>query len=112
MSGPIPSYYILGFFSGYIGLIILLFVGSIKVPRLAFYARILASYLTLLVCAAYGVVASIVLRLVGYGQVSQWATARCFKWMMWATTGVRFVVVQGQENLRVRPAVFIGNHQT
>lgn len=83
-----------------------------KFPRLEFYARILASHAALLLCAAYGLVASVVLRLVGYGQVSQWAAGRAFKWVMWMITGVRFVVVSGKENLSVRPAVFVGNHQT
>ncbi|KKK25989.1 putative 1-acylglycerol-3-phosphate acyltransferase (AtaAp) [Aspergillus ochraceoroseus] len=60
----------------------------------------------------YGVIASIVLRLVGYGRVSQWATARSFKWVMRYTTGVRFDIIQGEEHLATRPAVFIGNHQS
>ena len=106
------STYLLYFPLSYIAFTILLFVLSLPIPRLAFYARLLASYFSLLVCAGYGVVASIVLRLIGYGQVSQWAAGRSFKWVMRYTTGVRFVVVGGHENLRVRPAVFVANHQT
>jgi len=37
--------------------------------------------------------------------------ARAFKWTMWLTTGVEFVL-QDEEHLATRPAVFIGNHQT
>lgn len=96
----------------YLGSIAVLFAASLALPKLAFYARLLSSYLSLLLASAYGVVASIVLRLCGYGQVSQWAAGRCFKWAMWITTGVGFVVVEGHEHLRVRPAVFITNHQT
>ena len=96
----------------YLGSIVVLFAASVALPKLAFYARLLSSYLSLLLASAYGVVASIVLRLCGYGQVSQWAAGRCFKWVMWMTTGVGFVVVEGHEHLRVRPAVFITNHQT
>ncbi|KAI9792188.1 MAG: 1-acylglycerol-3-phosphate O-acyltransferase [Peltula sp. TS41687] len=81
-------------------------------PSLAFYARIIIAHIALLACAFYGVFASIVLRLLGYGQVSQWAAGRAFKWLMWWSTGVRFVVVQGREHLGARPAVFVGNHQT
>ncbi|KAI9370568.1 hypothetical protein BJX61DRAFT_85891 [Aspergillus egyptiacus] len=89
-----------------------LFAIGQKVPRAAFLARCLAAYGSLLLCATYGVVASIVLRLVGYGRVSQWATARSFKWVMRFTTGVWFDIVEGKEHLTTRPAVFIGNHQS
>lgn len=89
-----------------------LFALGQKVPRAAFVARCLAAYGSLLLCACYGVVASIFLRLAGYGRVSQWATARSFKWVMRYTTGVRFDVIEGAEHLSTRPAVFIGNHQS
>ena len=52
------------------------------------------------------------LRTVGHGGLSQWTTARAFKWMMWFGVGVSFVVVEGEEHLLERPAVFVGNHQT
>lgn len=89
-----------------------LFAIGTKVPRAAFIARCLASYGSLILCACYGVISSIVLRLVGYGRVSQWATARSFKWVMRYTTGVRFDIIEGVEHLSTRPAVFIGNHQS
>jgi len=76
----------------------------------------------MIVCASYGVVASIALRLVGYGGLSQWTVARAFKWTMWLTTGVTFRIIEsskeeggrkgGEEALATRPAVFVGNHQT
>ncbi|KAI9762221.1 MAG: hypothetical protein M4579_000544 [Chaenotheca gracillima] len=88
-----------------------LFALSPRFPRLAFFARLLASYLALLACAAYGVFASIALRIVGYGGVSQWAAGRAFKWVMRVTTGVG-VKIEGREHLQTRPAVFIGNHQS
>ncbi|KAL2832850.1 1-acyl-sn-glycerol-3-phosphate acyltransferase [Aspergillus cavernicola] len=89
-----------------------LFALGQKVPRASFAARCLAAYGSLILGAIYGVIASIVLRLVGYGRVSQWATGRSFKWVMRFTTGVRFDIVEGQEYLTTRPAVFIGNHQS
>lgn len=99
--------------ASYFTLTISLFaLSAAKVPKTGFIARCLSSYLSLLVCATYGVIASIVLRLVGYGRVSQWATARSFKWVMWFTTGVKFDIVEGEQYLSTRPAVFIGNHQT
>jgi lysophosphatidate acyltransferase len=91
--------------------------------RLASYAAFtLTAFGLLIVCASYGVVASIVLRCVGYGGLSQWTVARAFKWSMWMTTGVTFRVGEGgkteggrrggDEALSERPAVFVGNHQT
>lgn len=87
-----------------------------------FAAFCITSFICLVFCALYGVVASIVLRLFGYGGLSQWTVARAFKWTMWLTTGVTFRVVDsgrseggrrgGEEALLTRPAVFVGNHQT
>ncbi|PWY70479.1 1-acylglycerol-3-phosphate acyltransferase [Aspergillus heteromorphus CBS 117.55] len=98
--------------SSFVVVTLSLFAIGQKVPRAAFVARCLASYGSLLLCATYGVIASIVLRLVGYGRISQWATARSFKWVMRYTTGVRFNIIEGTEHLTTRPAVFIGNHQS
>ncbi|KAF9893381.1 1-acylglycerol-3-phosphate O-acyltransferase [Aspergillus nanangensis] len=98
--------------SGFVLVTLSLFALGRKVPRAAFAARCLAAYGSLLLCATYGVIASIILRLVGYGRVSQWATARSFKWVMWYTTGVQFDIVEGNEHLSTRPAVFISNHQS
>ena len=81
-------------------------------PKASFYARILASYGTLLVCASYGVIASIVLRLFGKQNIAQWATARSFHYTMALTTGVHFEIVEGKEHLTTRPCVLIGNHQS
>ncbi|KAF1343974.1 hypothetical protein BDV97DRAFT_402929 [Delphinella strobiligena] len=81
-------------------------------PIFSFAARTIASFTALVICACYGVAASIVLRLVGYGGLSQWTTARSFKWTMWALTGVEFSISDRYGGLKVRPGVFIGNHQT
>ncbi|KAJ5590293.1 20S cyclosome subunit (BimA/Nuc2/Cdc27) [Penicillium hetheringtonii] len=106
------SSYILRGISSFVVVTLSLFALGQKVPRAAFVARCLAAYGSLLLCATYGVIASIVLRLVGYGRISQYATARSFKWVMRCTTGVTFDIIEGQEHLSTRPAVFIGNHQT
>ncbi|THZ87164.1 1-acylglycerol-3-phosphate O [Aureobasidium pullulans] len=81
-------------------------------PVLSFAARSIASFSALIFCACYGVAASIVLRLVGYGGLSQWTTARAFKWTMWTLTGVEFNVTDKYGGLKVRPGILIGNHQT
>jgi lysophosphatidate acyltransferase len=106
--------YYLGLLSAsYVGLVFVLYVLSIRIPAAGFFARLLASYISLIVCACYGVAVSILLRLIGYGRISQWATARSFKYVMWLTTGVTFKIEDPNDYLnKTRPAVFIGNHQT
>lgn len=104
--------YVASGIGSFVVLTVSLFALGQRAPRAAFFARCLASYGSLLLCATYGVIASVVLRLVGYGRVSQWATARSFKWVMRYTTGVEFNIVEGIEYLSTRPAVFIGNHQS
>jgi lysophosphatidate acyltransferase len=90
-----------------------LYMLSRIIPAAGFVARSLASYASLLLCACYGVVASVVLRAVGYGRISQWATARSFKYVMRFTTGIQFAIDDPNDYLnKTRPAVFIGNHQT
>jgi len=97
----------------YIGVTVALFMLSVRIPAAGFFARLLTSYISLLVCAIYGVVVSILLRLVGYGGISQWATGKAFKYVMRLTTGVSFVIEDPENYLgSTRPAVFIGNHQT
>lgn len=97
----------------YLALTLAFFMLSLRIPAAGFVARLLASYASLVVCACYGVVASIFLRLVGYGRISQWATARSFKYVMWFTTGITFTIEDPNDYLnKARPAVFIGNHQT
>jgi lysophosphatidate acyltransferase len=99
--------------SSLVGCNIALYMFSSVSPTAEFLARLLASYLSLVACALYGVLASVFLRLIGYGRISQWATARCFKYVMWYATGVTFEVDDPHDYLnRTRPAVFISNHQT
>lgn len=99
--------------AGYLALTVAFFVLSLRIPVAGFVARLLSSYASLIICACYGVVASICLRLVGYGRISQWATARSFKYVMWLSTGVTFTIEDPNDYLnKTRPAVFIGNHQT
>ncbi|KAH8801537.1 hypothetical protein F5884DRAFT_824607 [Xylogone sp. PMI_703] len=86
---------------------------SLVFPICGFIARLLASYAALIICASYGAFVSILLRLAGNPRISQWATARAFKWVMWLVTGVTFTIEDPKNYLNTtRPAVFIGNHQT
>jgi len=101
------------FLAGYTALTLFFYMLSALVPKSAFVARVLASYLALVVSSLYGVFASVALRVVGRHQLSQWAVARSFKYLMGFSTGVTFDVEDPKGHLKsVRPAVFIGNHQT
>ncbi|GKU01904.1 1-acyl-sn-glycerol-3-phosphate acyltransferase [Fusarium langsethiae] len=98
---------------GYAALTIFFYAMSLVVPQAAFAARGLASYVSLLVVAAYGVFASIFLTLIGKQGIAQWAVGRSFHYIMLYTTGVEFVIEDPDNVLgTTRPAVFVGNHQT
>lgn len=98
---------------GQIGLTIAFYMLSFAVPQAAFVARSLASYMALVFAASYGAVISIFMRLVGQQGSAQWAAGRVFKYIMAATTGVSFEIIDPNHHLdTVRPAVFVGNHQT
>ncbi|KKP05955.1 1-acyl-sn-glycerol-3-phosphate acyltransferase [Trichoderma harzianum] len=105
--------FIAKFLVGYTALTISFYMLSLVVPKAAFVARVLAAYMTLIACALYGVVASIVLTVLGKQQIAQWTVARAFHYSMQLTTGVEFVIDDPDNVLNTtRPAVFIGNHQT
>jgi hypothetical protein len=108
-------------------LIVLLHALSFVLPKgparlVAFAAFCLTSFICMCLCASYGVIASIALRCVGYGGLSQWTVARAFKYTMWLATGVTFRVSDagrieggrrgGVDALASRPSVIVGNHQT
>ncbi|KAI1742305.1 hypothetical protein F4680DRAFT_46075 [Xylaria scruposa] len=105
--------YLTYFLAGYTGLVVAFYMLSAVVPKAAFVARALASYIALIICASYGAAASIVLRILGREQIAQWTTARAFKYVMALATGITFEVEDPNKYLEtIRPAVFVGNHQT
>ena len=107
------STYLGYFLGGYTALTTFLYALSPMSSKAGFVARCLASYISLIVVALYGAAASIVLSIVGNRQIAQWAAGRAFKYTMAATTGVTFSIIDPNNTLeKVRPAVFLGNHQT
>lgn len=101
------------FWLGSTALVVFLYLVSFAVPKASFFARSLASYLSLLVASSYGVVVSFLFRLLGLAGSAQWAVGRMLKFLMYWTTGVVFVTVDPHGILNsVRPAVLVGNHQT
>ncbi|KAK1779208.1 hypothetical protein QBC45DRAFT_432750 [Copromyces sp. CBS 386.78] len=106
-------YYPVYFLEGCVALTIGFYMLSLVLPKAAFVARSLASYLSLLLCAGLGVFTSIAFSWLGHGQSAQWAVGRSFKYVMALATGVRFEIEDPKDILgKTRPAVFIGNHQT
>ncbi len=111
--------YTLYFFGFYFGTMLTLFGLHAYLPNppqiFGFIARSMAGYMSMMVCAAYGMVASAILKPLGleyaYGQ---WATAKAFKILGLYTTGVKFDILDnGHEILNSnRPVVIIVNHQT
>ncbi|KAK2626021.1 hypothetical protein QTJ16_004283 [Diplocarpon rosae] len=106
-------FYLGAFGTGYLALALFLFMLSSRFPTAGFLGFLLASYASLILSASYGVVVSVLLRLVGQGRSSQWATARFFKHVMRFTTGITFSIEDPHDYLNTtRPAVFIGPHQS
>ncbi|KAL2271868.1 hypothetical protein VTJ83DRAFT_1239 [Remersonia thermophila] len=105
--------YVGWFLAGYVALTVFFYMLSLVIPKAAFVARALAMYLAAAVSSLFGVYISIFFRIIGCGQIAQWACARCFKWLGFLATGVTFEVEDPKGHLeKVRPAVFLGNHQT
>ena len=76
-----------------------------------FFSRLLTCYFLVMACASYGVLASVILRLIGKVGLAQWTTGRAFLAVTCPAVGVDFKVV-GEEKLQTRPAVFMSNHQS
>jgi len=113
ITGSAVASYLGWFLARYLVAVAALYAMSLVSSKAGFAARLLASWLALLVGALYGVLASVVLTLAGRQGISQWATARAFKLAMRVATGVTFSVEDPHEVLdTTRPAVFVGNHQT
>jgi lysophosphatidate acyltransferase len=112
------SYYPILITAIYLALTVMLFVLTYLLPRppplIPFAARCLSSYAAFLICAIYGVLASLVLRTVSLHRLAQWTTARAFAFIMRYATGVTFSISPADRQLldSKRPVVIIGNHQT
>lgn len=90
-----------------------LYMLSPIIPYAGFAGRVVASVLSVIISSTYGIVVSTALRIAGKGGLSQWATGRCFKWVMRTSTGIKVAIEDPNDYLnKTRPAVFIGNHQS
>lgn len=76
-----------------------------------FAARYFTAVVTMVICATYGVFASLVFKVLGLKSLSQWTTARSFNYLLCPLLGIKFKV-ENEERMSTRPAIFISNHQT
>ncbi|EGV66466.1 1-acylglycerol-3-phosphate O-acyltransferase [Yamadazyma tenuis] len=76
-----------------------------------FYVKSTIFGLLILVCAFYGVVASIFLRVIGKPEYSQYTVARAFYYSFSTILGVK-IKVNNAKNLSSLPGIFISNHQS
>lgn len=82
---------------------------------LGFIARCMAGYISLVIGAGYGTVASAILRLFGLQfKYGQWTAGKCFKWVCRYSIGIKFDILDdGEKKLNAkRPIVIVANHQT
>ena len=63
-----------------------------------------------MLCASYGVLSSILLRIIGRPTLAQWTVAKAYATILNPLIGWEWEV-QGREHLETRPAVYISNHQ-
>lgn len=76
-----------------------------------FYFKSTVYGLLITVCALYGVVASIFLRIIGKKEYSQYTVARAFYYSVSTVLGIK-IKVNNEKYLHGKPAVFISNHQS
>ena len=80
------------------------------VSSLQFWTRAITCYCSLMLCASYGVISSIILRIIGRPTLAQWTVARAYAQITNPLIGWEWEI-HGKEHLDNRPAVFISNHQ-
>lgn len=76
-----------------------------------FYYKSTVFGILIAVCALYGVVASIFLRIIGKPEYSQYTVARAFYYSFSTILGVK-INLKNEKYLHDKPAVFISNHQS
>ena len=82
---------------------------------LGFIARCMAGYISLVVAASYGTVASAILRAFNLQyKYGQWTSGKAFKWICRYSIGIKFDILgDGEKKLNAkRPYVIVANHQT
>ncbi|AGO10917.1 AaceriAFR592Wp [[Ashbya] aceris (nom. inval.)] len=78
--------------------------------KVIFYAKSTVAVLLVSTCAVYGMVASLVLSVVGKRHLAQWTTARAF-YFLGGCLGISIKLINS-ERLGQLPAVIVSNHQS
>lgn len=78
---------------------------------LKFYAKSFVFGLLIIVCALYGVVAGVLLRLIGKEEYAQYTVARAFYHSFSKLLGVK-ITIKNAHYLQTKPSVVISNHQS
>lgn len=78
---------------------------------LKFYAKSFVFGLLIVVCALYGVVAGLVLRILGKEEYAQYTVARAFYYLLSRTLGLK-ITIKNEHLLQTKPSVVISNHQS
>lgn len=78
---------------------------------LKFYFKCGVFGVLLIACALYGVIASIVLRIIGKKEYSQYTVARAFYYSLSTVLGIK-IKMNNEKYLFEKPAIVISNHQS
>ncbi|KAI0268167.1 1-acylglycerol-3-phosphate O [Gloeopeniophorella convolvens] len=84
---------------------------SLSSPLARYYIRNILYVCSLSFCSTLGFCSALPLSLVGKRYNVNYVVARTFYTIFSRLSGVH-VIVEGEENLEMRPCVFVGNHQT
>ncbi|KAK6462224.1 hypothetical protein DFJ63DRAFT_319080 [Scheffersomyces coipomensis] len=87
------------------------FTMSKFLTTLKYYLKTIAFGSLICGCALYGVIASVILRLVNKGEYAQYTVARAFLYTFSWALGVK-ITVTNEKYLQSNPAIYISNHQS
>lgn len=77
---------------------------------LKFYVKSVTFGILIVICALYGVFASIILRIIGKKEYSQYTVARAFYYSFSTVLGIK-IKINDEKYLLDKPGIFISNHQ-
>lgn len=79
--------------------------------NIKFYFKSTVFGVLIVICALYGVVASILLRIIGKKEYSQYTVARAFYYSFSTLLGIK-IKINNEKYLYNKPGIFISNHQS
>ena len=80
-------------------------------PIARYYVRLSVYLSTIGLCAAWGVLISVPMTLIGRRFDINWVVARTFYLLAGKALGIK-VEIEGEEYLQTCPAIYVGNHQS